>query len=449
MQSNGGVTSVASAGRVPVGLMESGPVGGINASAEIGKRLGYQHVIAFDMGGTTAKASLIRDGEPAIAEGYYVGGYASGHPVMLPVVDVVEVGAGGGSIGWIDEVGALKVGPRSAGAKPGPVCYGTGGTEPTVTDANLILGRLDARNFLGGEMPLDVAAARAAVETKLAQPLGLSIEEAALGMLRIAVAHMTLAVRGVSIERGYDPRDFVMIASGGNGGLHAGLIARELASPKVIVPVLPAHCSAVGMLMTDIRHDYVRTRPMKVAEADFAGLGEVFDEFEAEGIRLLETESVTPEAMEIRRSLDVRYVGQEYYLNVPVTPAEIAGAGRAAIRARFDEFHARHYGQNEPRQPVEIVNVRVSAHGKRKRLPIRSEGAPANGTAMPFTERDVVLDDFRNPVRARIYQRADLRQGARIAGPAIVQEPATTTLLLAGDTAQLCSDGSILVEIGA
>jgi N-methylhydantoinase A len=449
MQSNGGVTSVASAGRVPVGLMESGPVGGINASAEIGKRLGFLHVIAFDMGGTTAKASLIRDGEPAIAEGYYVGGYASGHPVMLPVVDVVEVGAGGGSIGWIDEVGALKVGPRSAGAKPGPVCYGAGGTEPTITDANLVLGRLDGRNFLGGEMPLDVAAARAALESKLARPLGLSIEEAALGMLRIAVAHMTLAVRGVSIERGYDPRDFVMIASGGNGGLHAGLIARELSIPKVIIPVLPAHCSAVGMLMTDIRHDYVRTHPMKVAEADFSGLVGIFDEFEAEGIRVLETESVTPDASEIRRSLDVRYVGQEYYLNVPVTGAEITGDGRAAIRTRFDEFHARHYGQNEPGQPVEIVNVRVSAHGKRKRLPIRIEGVPANGATMPFTERDVVLDDFRHPVSARVYRRADFRVGARIAGPAIVQEPATTTLLLAGDTAQLCSDGSILVEIGA
>ncbi|MGA2394468.1 MAG: hydantoinase/oxoprolinase family protein [Candidatus Lustribacter sp.] len=449
MQSNGGVTSVASASRVPVGLMESGPVGGINASAEIGKRLGFEHVIAFDMGGTTAKASLIRDGEPAIAEGYYVGGYASGHPVMLPVVDVVEVGAGGGSIGWIDEVGALKVGPRSAGAKPGPVCYGTGGTEPTITDANLVLGRLDGRNFLGGEMPLDAGAARDALATKLARPLGLTVEEAALGMLRIAVAHMTLAVRGVSIERGYDPRDFVMIASGGNGGLHAGLIARELSIPKVILPVLPAHCSAVGMLMTDIRHDYVRTHPLRLAEADFGSLAGIFDDFEAAGMRLLETEGVSPAAREIRRSLDVRYVGQEYYLNLPVARAEISGADRAAIRTRFDESHARHYGQNEPGQPVEIVNVRVSAHGKRKRLPIRVEGAAANGATIPFAERDVVLDDFRRPVRARIYQRDDLRMGTRITGPAIIEEAATTTLLLAGDVAQLCADGSILVEIAA
>ena len=273
MQSNGGVTSVASAGRVPVALMESGPVGGINASAEFGKRLGFSQVIAFDMGGTTAKSSLIRDGEPAIAEGYYVGGYSSGHPVMLPVVDVVEVGAGGGSIGWIDEVGGLKVGPQSAGASPGPVCYAAGGTEPTLTDANLILGRIDPHNFLGGEMILDLAAARAAMKAKVADPLGLTIEEAALGMLRIGIAHMTLAVRGVSIERGYDPRDFVMVASGGNGGLHAPLIARELSIPKVIMPVLPAHFSAVGMLMTDIRHDYVRTHSYSLEELDFAGLG--------------------------------------------------------------------------------------------------------------------------------------------------------------------------------
>ncbi len=261
MQSNGGVTSVAHASRAPVGLMESGPVGGINASAEIGKRLGYQHVIAFDMGGTTAKASLIRDGEPAIAEGYYVGGYASGHPVMLPVVDVVEVGAGGGSIGWIDSVGALKVGPKSAGASPGPVCYRTGGEEPTVTDANLLLGRLNPENFLGGEMPLEDAGGARGASGKSSPTRSRSRVERgrARHAMRIAVAHMTLAVRGISIERGFDPRDFVMLVSGGNGGLHGPLIARELGIPKVIVPVLPAHGSALGMLMTDIRHDYVST----------------------------------------------------------------------------------------------------------------------------------------------------------------------------------------------
>lgn len=341
MQSNGGVTSVASATQAPVALMESGPVGGSIASAEIGRRLGFPQVVAFDMGGTTAKASLIRDGEPSIAEGYHVNGYASGHPVMLPVVDIVEVGAGGGSIGWIDSVGALKVGPRSAGASPGPVCYGSGGQEPTVTDANLVLGRVNGENFLGGEMPLDVRAARQAIKEKLSERLNLGLEEVALGIVKIAVAHMTLAVRGVSIERGYDPRDFVMVASGGNGGLHAPLIARELSIPKVIIPVLPAHCSATGMLMTDLRHDYVRTHPAQLQEADFTAIRAICDEFRREGDMLLEQEAIPAAQRDMRRSLDLRYVGQEFYLNVPVTEAELSAADRASIRSRFEQVHAR------------------------------------------------------------------------------------------------------------
>jgi N-methylhydantoinase A len=270
MQSNGGVMSPDAAMKVPVAMMESGPVGGIMASAEIGKRLGYEDVIAFDMGGTTAKTSLIKDGQAAVAEGYYVGGYASGQPVMLPVVDVVEVGAGGGSIAWIDDVGGLKVGPQSAGGYPGPVCYDQGGEEPTVTDANVVLGRISSQNFLGGEMPLNLEKARKAIEEKVASKLGLSIEEAALGIIQIAVAKMSLAVRGVSVEKGYDPRDFVLVASGGAGPVNALAIARELNIPRVIIPILPAHFSAMGMLMTDIKHDFVRTYYKPLIEADFS-----------------------------------------------------------------------------------------------------------------------------------------------------------------------------------
>jgi N-methylhydantoinase A len=446
MQSNGGVTSVASAGRVPVALMESGPVGGINASAEFGKRLDFAQVIAFDMGGTTAKASLIRDGQPAIAEGYYVGGYSRGHPVMLPVVDVVEVGAGGGSIGWIDEVGALKVGPRSAGASPGPVCYGAGGEEPTITDANLILGRIDPKNFLGGEMLLDLAAARAAMKSKVADPLGLSIEEAALGMLRITIAHMTLAVRGVSIERGYDPRDFVMVASGGNGGLHAPLIAHELSIPKVIMPVLPAHFSAVGMLMTDIRHDYVRTHPYSLEEVDFLGLRAIFDEFAAEGHALLTAESVPADRQDMRFSLDMRYVGQEYYLNVPIAAADLVPGDRRAFKLRFDETHQRNYGQSGATEPVEIVNARVSAHGLRDRLPVRAASA-TNGSAAP-KHREVYLESASVPVACAIYNRANLAALAVVDGPAIIEEDASTVLILAGDRATMLETGEILIELG-
>jgi len=447
MQSNGGVTSVSSASRAPVGLMESGPVGGINASAEIGRRLGFPQVIAFDMGGTTAKASVVRDGQPATAEGYYVGGYASGHPVMLPVVDVVEVGAGGGSIGWIDSVGAMKVGPKSAGAAPGPVCYRAGGKEPTITDANLALGRLNGENFLGGDMPLDKPAARAALKDKLADKLGLSIEEAALGMLKIAVAHMTLAVRGVSIERGYDPRDFVMVASGGNGGLHAPLIARELSIPRVILPVLPAHFSAVGMLMTDIRHDYVQTHARSMAEADFAAIRQICDAFLKEGKALLASEGVAPEHQEVRLSIDIRYVGQEFYLNTPVSYDELVREDRDGIRRHFDALHQRHYGQSAEHRPVEIVNVRANAIGERAKMEFRP-GAVGGAAAKPL-HRDIYLSDTKQPTRCAIYQRDALAPGAVVKGPAIIEESATTALLQEGDEATICPTGEILITIGS
>ena len=445
MQSNGGVTSVTAASRMPVTLMESGPVGGVNAAAELGKRLGFQHVISFDMGGTTAKTSLVKDGQMAIAEGYYVNGYASGYPVMLPVVDIVEVGAGGGSIGWIDEVGALKVGPRSAGAYPGPVCYRAGGTEPTVTDANLVLGRINGDRFLGGEMPLDVDAARRAIKDKLADRLGLGVEETALGMLRVAVAHMTLAVRGVSIERGFDPRDFVLVASGGNGGLHAPLIARELSIPKVIVPLLPAHGSAMGMLMTDLRHDYVRTHPAGLANADFVAIRAIVDEFAREGRALLAAEGMPESRQSIRASLDIRYTGQESYLNAPVTPEELATGDHAAIRARFQALHRQHYGAAVAAPNAEIVNVRLSAHGLRERLNMR---VGAIKRAIKARTRQVYFADAKTRIACAIHDRASLESGTTIIGPAIIEEDACTTLLLPGDRGTIAPMGDIIIDIG-
>ena len=246
MRSNGGVMTPEIATERPAAMMESGPVGGIIASAQVGRALGSANVISFDMGGTTAKASLVRDGEPTMAPGYYVGGYASGHPVMLPMIDVVEVGAGGGSIAWLDDVGALKVGPQSAGADPGPICYRGGGAEPTITDANVVLGRLDPDNFLGGQMKLDAEGARRGIKEKIAEPLKLDPVAAAQAIVEIAIAKMSLAVREVSVAKGYDPRDFALVASGGAGPLHVVAIARELHIPKVVVPLFPSHFSALG-----------------------------------------------------------------------------------------------------------------------------------------------------------------------------------------------------------
>src|SRR5258705_7122548 len=278
MRSNGGLMTPEVAPERPAAMMESGPVGGIIASARVGLKLGYPNVISFDMGGTTAKASLVRAGEPTLAPGYYVGGYASGHPVMLPMIDVVEVGAGGGSIAWLDDVGALKVGPQSAGADPGPICYRGGGTEPTITDANVVLGRLDPANFLGGGMMLDADGARRGIDRKIAGPLKMDTVAAAQAIVEIAIAKMSLAVREVSVEKGFDPRDFAIVASGGAGPLHVLAIAKELHIPTVIVPLFPSHFSALGMLVADERHDFIRTNYCDLASVDFAALVKVYDE---------------------------------------------------------------------------------------------------------------------------------------------------------------------------
>ena len=238
---------------------------------------------------------------------------------MYPVVDIVEVGAGGGSIAWLDEVGALKVGPRSAGGHPGPVCYGQGGTEPTVTDANVVLGRLSPTRFLGGEMPLDIDGARNALKTKIADPLGLGIDEAALGIIKIAVAEMSLAVRSVSVGRGYDPRDFAMVAFGGAGPLHAAEIARELHIPTLVIPRVPGHFSAFGMLLADLRHDYVRTYYKPLVDSDFDAIHDMFEAMIAEGRELLASEGAQDRDMGFQRFLDMRYVGQEFPIQTPLS----------------------------------------------------------------------------------------------------------------------------------
>jgi N-methylhydantoinase A len=448
MQSNGGTMTPETAKRVPVNMMESGPVGGIIAAAEISGNLGYKNVLAFDMGGTTAKVSLVQNSEPSIAQGYYIGGLASGHPVMLPVVDIIEVGTGGGSIAWIDEVGALKVGPRSAGGYPGPVCYGQGGTAPTVTDANVVLGRLTPKRFLGGEMPLDVEGARQAIRATIADPLGLTIEEAALAILEIAVAEMSLAVRGVSVERGYDPRDFAMVGFGGAGPLHSAQIARELHVPTLIIPRVPGHFSALGMLMSDLRHDYVRTYYKSLADSDFADINRIFGGMIDEARDLLASEGTGKDAMAFQRFLDMRYVGQEFPIQTPVDAEALAAGDIAKIRAAFDEIHDRRYGHQAPNEAVEIVNIRLTATGKRERskfppLP------PATTDAVIETRTVIFHHDAIAGIACTIYDRDRLGPGATISGPAVVQEYASTTVLFPGDEMVVSPSGEMIITIGA
>jgi len=450
MQSNGGVMSVATARQVPVAMMESGPVAGVMGAAAVGQALGYPNVISFDMGGTTAKTSLVRNGELEVTTTYYIGGYATGHPMMLPVVDIVEVGAGGGSIAWLDPVGALKVGPRSAGAMPGPACFGRGGTEPTVTDANVVLGRIDPGDFLGGELRIDRERAEAALST-VAGPLGMSLTETALGIVTIADASMSFAVRAVSVERGRDPRDFALVVSGGGGPLHGVGIARDLGIPVVIVPERSSVFSAVGLLSAPLRHDYVQTALGDMERLDLAALDASLDGLQAEAARTLASEGAPAEAMEFTRLVDLRYVGQEHTLSVPVEGRLAAGAAQA-VRERFDVLHAERYGHNAPREPVQVVNLRLRAQAgsgswdQGPRDERSATAAPGSGVA-PLTTRPIVFDQHAGAVDCPVYARERLPVGARITGPAVIQEYGSATLLYTGDVAEVSPHGHLVVAV--
>jgi N-methylhydantoinase A len=345
-----------------------------------------------------------------MAEGYYVGGYESGDPVMIPVVDIVEVGAGGGSIAWIDDGGALKVGPRSAGSAPGPICYGLGGVEPTITDANVVLGRLDPAGFLGGDMQLDRAGALAGIEARIAGPLGMDPQAAARAIVDIAIAKMSLAVRQVPVEKGYDPRDFALVASGGAGPLHAVAIARDLRIPTVVIPWFPSHFSALGMLLADERHDFVRTFYADLSRLDFEDLLATHAEMaeEARGSLRYQGEA------ELQTQLDIRYVGQEFTLSVPVERTQLDAGHRKEIRDAFDALYEHRYSHSSPDEPVEVVSIRVAAVGKR--TPLAFPAVAAGGAAKPARMREVYLDDTTRPVLCPVYEREQLPAGAHGVG---------------------------------
>jgi len=447
MQSNGGAMSARVARGRPVSTMESGPVAGVIGAGRLGPRLGLPDVIAFDMGGTTAKASLVRDGEPRVVTGYHIGGETSGHPMMLPVVDIVEVGAGGGSIAWIDAAGALKVGPHSAGASPGPVCYGRGGTEPTVTDANLVLGRLRADRFLGGSMTLDLDAAETAVRERIAEPLGMGVHEAALGIVEVVDTKMSLAVREVSVTKGHDTRDFAMVAYGGAGPLHASAIARTLAVPRVVVPEFPGTFSAFGMLLADLRHDYVQTFIGPLAAVDPDRVNREYDRLAQAGLETLERDGIRHEEVGYVRSMDLRYQGQEYTLMVGVPNGLLDEADLTAVAEAFHSLHEARYGQSAPEQPVEVVNLRLAAAAAMRGGEVVIAKHPGLGGPAPEAKEDVWFDTG-GPTRCRIVDRAALASGDVVDGPALIQEYVSTTVLRPGDRATVSPLGPLVVEIG-
>ena len=444
MQSNGGLMSAETAKRMAVTMMESGPVAGVIAAAHLGESLNCRHIISFDMGGTTAKSSLIKDFQPEVTSSYYVGGYVTGQPMMLPVVDIVEVGNGGGSIAWIDAAGGLKVGPQSAGAVPGPACYAQGGREPTVTDANLIVGRIDPEYFLGSGIRLQPEKAAQAITERIAKPLRMSLEEAALGILTLANFNMSLSVRAVSVEKGYDPRDCAVVPSGGGGALHAVAIARELSVPRVIVPPMPAHFSAFGMLLADLKHDYVRTFVRELEETCGAEIADAFAVLEKSAMETLAEEGSKPQQIVRRRFLDMRYRGQEYTLPVPITEELRALADFHVIRARFDELHQAHYGHSAPNEPVMMVNLRLSALGKNdSRLPLM---APyRQGDSGQRGTRPVIF--ATEPLDTPIFLRSGFKSGDHVKGPAVIEEMGATILVYPGDTMHVNEYGHLVIEV--
>lgn len=456
MQSSGGVMSVQSAKEKPVYMIESGPAAGVIAAGAFAASHGYTNVISFDMGGTTAKVGLIRDGQPTLATEFEVGGQAitplgegrgSGYPVRTPVIDLVEVGAGGGSEAWLDAGGALRVGPRSAGAVPGPACYGQGGTAPTVTDANLVLGRLNPTFFLGGEIPLAPAASHDAIMRQCAQPLGLEVLPAAYGIVEIANAHMMGAMRLISVQRGYDPRHCVLVAFGGAGPLHANALARDLDIPTVLIPPSPGIASALGLLMTDIKHELVATRRQMLAQLPPEALQALFADVAAQGEALLAREGVAVEQRRLLRSVDLRYAGQSHELSLPVPSGPLTAQTVTQLHEQFHAAHARAYGYDAREDAIELVNVRLTALGVRPkpRLPVLPQGDRDPVQAL-IGQRPVWFSESGGFTPCPVVDRTRLRWGNVVLGPAVIEELDATTLVHPGFQATVDQYGNLLVQ---
>ena len=437
MQSSGGVYTFAAARQKPVYMVESGPAAGVIAAAHLGQAQGYDQVISFDMGGTTAKAGLIQGGTPNVTKDYEVGTTAqsgvgatrgAGYPIRTPVIDLVEIGAGGGSIAWVDPGGILRVGPQSAGADPGPACYGQGGMQPTVTDANLVLGRLNPSYFLGGEIALDPTAAQRAIQQHCAQPLGMDLVEAAHGIVEIANTAMVNALRLVSVQRGYDPRDFALVAFGGAGPAHANRLAALTEIPVAIIPQSPGTASALGLLVTDLKHDYATTLIQRLDRVAPHALEQTFRELEAQGRETLGREGMAEAAMEFRRQADLRYVGQSHELTLPLTTEALGPAQLEQLLEQFHRTHDRAYGFSAPGEDVELVSVRLSAIGQIAK-PALAPLAKAAGEATAKGRRPVYFAESEGYVNCPVYDRYALGAGAVVQGPAIVEEIDSTTVV--------------------
>jgi N-methylhydantoinase A len=449
VKSNGGLTSAANAERYPVHLIESGPAAGIVAAVELGRSKGMQDLIAFDMGGTTAKVGVIQDGRPRLAREFYADRYvegddAGGYAIRSPVIDLAEIGAGGGSIAWLDPAGVLKVGPQSAGSQPGPACYGRGGENPTVTDAHCALGTLYSDPSEGETPSLRPDLARAAIEAEIARPLGWTVERSAHAILEIATANMAEMVRLVTVRRGLDPRDFALVAYGGAGPLHAGDIAREVGVEKVVIPPYPGMFSALGAIMCEVKYDLVRSLLRSVDALEPEDVREAFRKLEHRAQTLLADEAVPvdPESVRYSRHLDLRHEGQLHELSIALRLDR--PPSRAEIEKDFRNAYEDSYGYRLPGSPVELVNVRLEVVFR----PWKHGFFPkdAQETQTPTERERTVAEADGSEARWRVLARPELVPGEEVRGPTLIEDTGSVVRVLAGQTAWRGDEGVLIIE---
>ena len=448
MQSSGGIATAEAMERYPVRMIESGPAAGALMAAAYGELTGDRDLVAFDMGGTTAKLALVENGRPFTTTAFELhrvnNAAGSGLPMNIQAIDLVEIGAGGGSIARA-AMGVIAVGPESASSTPGPACYGRGGVEPTVTDANLALGYLNPDDFAGGTLRLDASAAHAAIETRVARPLGLSVADAAWGIHAIVTTNMELATRVVSIERGRDPRALTLIAFGGSGPVHGCRLAQALGIPRVILPAAAGVTAAIGLLAAEVRFDVARTYVRRLDALDPAALGAMFDDMAAQATMVVR-ESAVAGTITLQRFVDARYVGQGYELTVPVPPGPLDAAALARVRRAFDEIYAARYGYANAAEPVETVTWKLAAVGGAPRVTLAK--APADGRDGGLKgRRRAWFPETRGFTDCPVYDRYALPPGAQLAGPAIVEERESTSVLPPGVTASVDEYASLIVSV--
>ena len=439
VHSGGGMMTSEKAKSKAVWCIESGPAAGMIAASQIGASAGIKKLIAFDMGGTTAKFGLVIDNEPIATSEFKAGGYTLG----IPVLDLIEIGSGGGSIASIDAGGLLKVGPESAGSEPGPICYDRGVSKPTVTDADLVLGYLNPNYFVGGKLKLNMKGAKVGIVEQIAKPLKMTLTEAALGIFTVVNVHMAQALRSTSVERGYDPRDFVLVAFGGAGPVHAAQLALDAGIMRLVIPLRPGVQTSMGLINMDLKHEYVLSRLKLLEEVSAEEMEECFGSLEKKAVIEVESEGFKRSQISIKRNMDMRYSGQGYDLKIPIT---LKTNANDSIRKSFDRYHEKAFGMKAENQPVEIVSYRLVANvSLPKERPI------------PWNIRGRISDAIKHDRRMYFptlgfsscptYERTRLPRDAKIEGPCVVEQPDTTVVIFPRQTATVDKYGNVVIKV--